>query len=111
AGESRFGDANFTMYAEMYKKPAYLDLLDKWEKIAEEVGCTKAELAYRWVAYHSALEAEKGDGVIVGASSLKQLEATFEGLEKGPLPGDAAKRIEGLWEGVSHEAPVDNFHR
>ncbi len=111
AGESRFGDANFTMYAEMYKKPAYLDLLDKWEKIAEEVGCTKAELAYRWVAYHSALEADKGDGVIVGASSLKQLEATFEGLEKGPLPGDAAKKIEGLWEGVRHEAPVDNFHR
>jgi hypothetical protein len=32
-------------------------------------------------------------------------------LEKGPLPGDAAKKIDGLWEGVSHEAPVDNFHR
>lgn len=86
-------------------------MLDKWSSIADEVGCSRAELAYRWVAYHSALKADLGDGVIVGASSIKQLEGTLEGLEHGPLPQEAAKKIDGLWEGVKGEAPVDNFHR
>lgn len=86
-------------------------MLDKWSAIADEVGCSRAELAYRWVAYHSALKADLGDGVIVGASSIKQLEGTLEGLQHGPLPNEAAKKINELWEDVKGEAPVDNFHR
>jgi aflatoxin B1 aldehyde reductase len=111
-GESRFDkNAKFTMYSEMYAKPSYLDMLDEWQSIAEEVGCSKADLAYRWVAFHSALDAKKGDAVIVGASRVEQLDQTLKGLEAGKLPREAARRIEGLWEGVKGEAPVDNFYR
>ena len=111
AGESRFNaNSPASMYHKMYNKPSYLNMLDQWSEIADEVGCSKAELAYRWVAYHSALEAGKGDAVIVGASSLGQLEKTVEGLERGELPEGAAKKVEGLWEVVKGEAPVDNFY-
>ena len=69
---------------------------------------SKAELAYRWVAYHSALEGEE-DGVIFGASNLKQTEQTAKALKKGGLSEEAVKGIEGIWESVKADAPVDNW--
>ena len=111
AGDGRFNDVAIGgMYKRMYNKPEYLDLLDKWAHVAEEVGCSRAELAYRWVEYHSALSAEKGDACIVGASSVEQLEKTLKGIENGPLPEKAAKQIGDMYESVKHIAPVDNYH-
>jgi len=49
-----------------------MSLLDDWEKIANEEGVSKAELAFRWINYHSALDPAKGDGVIFGASKFAQ---------------------------------------
>jgi aflatoxin B1 aldehyde reductase len=95
----------------MYGKPAYLDALSEWANIAEVVGCTRADLAYRWVTYNSLLNPELGDGIIIGASNLTQMEQTLEGLKAGPLNEDACKMIDYLWEAIEHEAPLDNFHR
>ena len=65
------------------------------------------ELAIRWTVFHSALDGEKGDGVVVGASSEVQLEATLSGLERGKLPGEVAEAVEALWieGGVRETAP------
>jgi aflatoxin B1 aldehyde reductase len=46
------------MYSNMYSKPAYLEALSEWEAIAKEVGCSKGDLAYRWVSYSSPLKLE-----------------------------------------------------
>jgi aflatoxin B1 aldehyde reductase len=110
AGEGRFGDFLGGMYKNMYAKPTYLAVLSEWAAIADDVGCSRADLAYRWVAYNSPLKPEYGDGVIVGASKLTQLEQTLEGLKAGPLPDDAVQRIERIWKTVEHEAPLDNYH-
>jgi aflatoxin B1 aldehyde reductase len=110
-GAGRFGDALGGMYKDMYAKPAYLEALAEWEAIAQDVGCSKADLAYRWVTYNSPLKPEYGDGIIVGASTLKQLEQTMEGLKAGPLSAEAVKRIDHVWKTVEHEAPLDNYHR
>lgn len=110
-GAGRFGDALGGMYKSMYAKPAYLEALSEWDAIAKDVGCSKADLAYRWVAYNSPLKPEYGDALIVGASSLKQLEQTLEGLKAGPLPEEAVKRIDHVWTTIEHEAPLDNYHR
>jgi aflatoxin B1 aldehyde reductase len=111
AGEGRFGDFLGGMYKDMYAKPTYLAALSEWAAIADDVGCSRADLAYRWVAYNSPLKPEYGDGVIVGASKLTQLEQTLEGLKAGPLPDDAVQRIERIWKTVEHEAPLDNYNR
>lgn len=109
AGVGRFNkDALGGMYSGMYDKPSLREGLKAWNKIAEEEGVSKAELAYRWVAHHSALT-EEGDGVIFGASKLSQIEQTAAGIKKGKLSGEAAKRIDELWETVKAEAPVDNY--
>ncbi|KXL45487.1 hypothetical protein M433DRAFT_58209 [Acidomyces richmondensis BFW] len=99
------------MYGSMYAKPAYLDALEKWEKVAKDEGVTRADLAYRWVKYHSPLKKELGDAIIIGASSTSQLKETLDTINKGPLSAKATKAIDDIWETIKHEAPLDNYHR
>jgi aflatoxin B1 aldehyde reductase len=110
-GAGRFNsEALGGMYFSMYAKPSYLEALGDWEKIASEEGCSKAELAYRWVSYHSPLKPEQGDGLIIGASRLEQLGQTIQGLNKGPLKPETAKAVDAVWEKVKHDAPLDNYN-
>jgi len=111
-GAGRFSEAAIGgMYRQMYLKESYLNALAKWGQIADDEGCSKAELAYRWVTYNSPLTAAHGDGIIVGASSTKQLEQTLQGIAKGKLSDKACKAIDDIWESIKHEAPTDNFSR
>lgn len=98
------------IYSNMYGKPAYFDALEQWEKIANDAGCSKADLAYRWVKYNSVLKSENGDALIIGASSIDQLKQTLEGSNAGPLSPEIAKKIDGVWDTIKHEAPLDNYH-
>lgn len=94
----------------MYDKPAYLEVLDKWEKIATDEGVTRAALANRWVKYHSPLKRELGDGLIIGPNSIARLQETLDSINKGPLSDKAVKAIDDAWDTVKHEAPLDNYH-
>ncbi|OCL05479.1 Aldo/keto reductase [Glonium stellatum] len=110
-GEGRFNDqALGGLYSNMYAKQSYFEALEEWNKIAEDEGCSKAALAYRWAAFNSALKNEYGDAVIVGASSLKQADQTLQALKAGPLSEDACRRIDAMWKTIEHDAPLDNFH-
>jgi len=109
-GAGRFNDSALGgMYKQLYNKPTLREVLAEWNEIADKEQVTKAELAYRWVGYNSALEADKGDAVIFGASSLKQIEQTAATLKKGGLSDEAVKRIDAIWKKVEKEAPIDNF--
>jgi aryl-alcohol dehydrogenase-like predicted oxidoreductase len=103
-------DAVGAIYNSMYGGPGLLDGLRLWGKIAEDSGIAKAELAYRWVAYHSALDATRGDSMIFGSRNVQQIWETLAGLRKGPLPGEVVKQIEMIWKMVEDNAPVDNFN-
>lgn len=109
-GKGRFSKEGIgAIYNKMYARPQLLDSLTTWEKIASDANISRAELAYRWVKYNSALKAEHGDGVIVGTSSLKQLKQTLEGLDRGPLPAEVVEKIDAMWESIKHVAPLDNY--
>lgn len=54
-----------SMYSTMYAKPSYLEALKQWEEIAKDEGCSRADLAYRWVRFNSPLKAEQGDGKVM----------------------------------------------
>lgn len=97
------------MYHALYKKPRLLEGLGRWEGIAEQQGVPRAELAYRWIYYHSRLRQDLGDVVIVGASRPEQITQTVEGIRRGPLKPEVVKAIEDVWELVKDEAIVDNF--
>jgi len=96
------------MYNELYGKPSLYEGLDDWGEIARDAGVGKAALAYRWVVYHSALG--EGDGVVVGARHVGQLEETLEAVGEGPLEDGIAERASGVWEKVKGDAPRDNWN-
>lgn len=108
--EGRFGKAGALaqIYNGMYNRPSFVEALGVWEEIAKEEGITKAELAYRWIVYHSKLDAALGDAVIIGARNQEQFRETMAGIKKGPLSDKAAKKIDGIWESVKAEASLDN---
>ena len=81
----------------------FLEALARWNDIAYSEGVSGAELAYRWIAYHSALGRENGDALIVGTSSHEQLEETLTGIEKGPLSDAACAAVNDIWESVKNE--------
>lgn len=111
-GQGRWDPSNFLgqLYNTLYKKPGMLKALEMWGEIAKEIGVTKAELAYRWVAYNSQLKGELGDAMIIGARTIDQLKETLVGLGNGPLSAEVAERIEEIWRIVEHESPLDNYN-
>lgn len=109
--ESRFGKNNplSTVYNDMYNRPSFLAALNVWDQIAKDEGVPHAELAYRWIVYHSKLRGEFGDALVLGARKHQQLRDTVAAIKKGPLSESAVKRIDGMWELVKDDAYLDNF--
>jgi aflatoxin B1 aldehyde reductase len=67
---------------------------------------TLLETALRWCVHHSKLKVggvgEGGnDGIIIGVSSLKQLEGNLADLEKGPLPEEVVKALDDAWFNIT----------
>lgn len=110
-GEGRWSKKTVVgeMYHKLYNRPKVLKALDLWSETAAAAGIPKAEMAYRWTAYHSALKEHLGDAMVLGASKISQLQQTVEGLGNGPLPEEVVKKIDDIWELVKDEAPTDNF--
>ena len=106
SGNTPLGD----MYIILYGKESLYQALDEWGVIARDAGISKAALAYRWIAFHSALDQVNGDGIIIGASNISQLEETLIAIEAGPLDAKTAERANGIWEKVKHDAPRDNWN-
>ncbi|KAK7022112.1 aflatoxin B1 aldehyde reductase member 4 [Favolaschia claudopus] len=104
-------DGETTLYGGMYNKPIYYQALDLWGEAASLAGCSRGELAYRWVAFDSVLDAKYGDAVIFGATKHSQIAETLAWLKGGSV-GEAAKaKIDEIWKVIEHEAPLDNYHR
>lgn len=95
------------MYQVLYGKASMYEALDDWNDIAKDVRISGAAMAYRWITYHSSLE--KGDGVIIGARNVAQLQETLAAIDAGPLDADIARRASDIWEKVKSDAPRDNW--
>nr|XP_020020978.1 aflatoxin B1 aldehyde reductase member 3-like [Castor canadensis] len=65
--------------------------------------------ALRWMYHHSQLQASHGDAVILGMSSLKQLEQNLVAVEEGPLEPAVVEAFDQAWNLVVHES--DNYFR
>lgn len=97
------------VYNGMYNKSSFLTVLDKWEEIANEEKVSRAELAYRWIVYHSKLQSDSGDGVIIGARNVEQMKETVQAIKAGPLKDSSVKKIEEIWDIVKADSKLDNY--
>lgn len=92
-------------YRDRYWKKTYFDALELIKSKCEEEGVTMAEVAYRWLVNHSCLLTEKGDGVIMGASNLLQMEQNMKNLTKGPLSNSLILALNDAWEEAKRDSP------
>ncbi|OAQ28887.1 Aldo/keto reductase [Linnemannia elongata AG-77] len=59
---------------------------------------TLLEATLRWMRHHSGLDAR--DGIIMGASTVDQLNETLTALEQGPLGEEMVSAFDDAWEHV-----------
>lgn len=97
------------MHRFMFFKPSYMKMLEKWGKLAEDSEVGRVGLANRWVRYHSFLNGEKCDEMILGASTYEQFQDTVDQIEKGPLEDWIVEKVNGFWELIKEDAEVDNI--
>lgn len=87
------------MYRDRYFKDTNFEALKLIEPVAEKHDLNLLEIAFRWCVHHSKLDVEHGnDGVVIGISSLAQLESNLTYLERGPLPEDVVEVLDQAWE-------------
>ncbi|XP_032615019.1 aflatoxin B1 aldehyde reductase member 3 isoform X1 [Hylobates moloch] len=65
--------------------------------------------ALRWMYHHSQLQGAHGDAVILGMSSLEQLEQNLAAAEEGPLEPAVVDAFNQAWHLFAHECP--NYFR
>lgn len=99
--EGRFGKVAKGMgerYRERYFHDPFFQALDLIEPVVKKNGLTMVETALRWCVHHSKLKIKDGnDGIIIGASSLQQLESNLADFEKGPLPEEVLNVLDEAW--------------
>jgi aflatoxin B1 aldehyde reductase len=101
-------DGRFTNrpnYQKRYWHDSYFDAIDEINSVCEQYDINITEAAYRWLAYHSMLNPERGDGIIIGASSIEQLIQNISYVNKGVLPDAVVKTIEAAWTVCRADAP------
>ncbi|EAW14959.1 aldo/keto reductase family protein [Aspergillus clavatus NRRL 1] len=104
---SRFdgGTVQGRVHRGRYWNEKYFDALEMIHEVAGKFGLGDGEVALRWLKYHSKLREERGDAIVVGASSVKHLEDNLADLEKGPLPEEVVEVLDEAWGCVRGVVP------
>lgn len=86
-------------------KPSILAAADKALAVTANHGINGHAAALRWTAYHSVLSKTYDDAIIVGASSVQQLESNMDMIEQGPLPDDVVAALEAVYAEIDDPVP------
>lgn len=101
-------DGRFTHrpnYQGRYWKKSFFDAVEVIKAAAEKHGMTIIAATYRWLAYHSMLNRDRGDAILIGASKLDHLHQNMETLKAGPLPEDVVEAFEQAWKITKGDSP------
>ncbi|KAI9658639.1 MAG: hypothetical protein M1821_002199 [Bathelium mastoideum] len=77
------------------------EVTSQFIKKVERMGLNGVDVALRWIYWHSPLG--EGDGVILGASTVRQIEQNKASLEGGPLDQNVLQAVEELWAELKAE--------
>jgi len=81
------------------------EMFDAVSELQEHIDIDGKELAMRWMVFHSGLDPNLGDSVVISGGQLNYVQQTYEWIGKGPLDERVLKLIEDLWEKVKEVAP------
>ncbi|KAJ4926784.1 hypothetical protein JOQ06_014530 [Pogonophryne albipinna] len=112
--EGRFFGNNWAAaYRDRYWKPSQFDaikvVIEALETVYGSEKPTMTSAAMRWMYHHSQLKGDLGDGVIIGMSTMDQLQQNLAAAEEGPLDERVVNAFNDAWNLVAHECP--NYFR
>lgn len=93
------------MHRDWYHQEPVIEAAYDLSSAAERVGLSGHSVALRWIIHHSALSSIYGDGIIIGGSSLSQVEANLKACADGPLSNGLVDLIEGVWKKAKTSPP------
>ncbi|CAG8153531.1 unnamed protein product [Penicillium salamii] len=105
--EGRFSDKNTTgeLYRQRYMNLPVLDAIHTIVKpVADKHNLTLPEVAFRWLNHHSKLRLGR-DGILIGVSSVYQLDANIEAIQKDALPEEMISALDAAWMAVKAASP------
>jgi aflatoxin B1 aldehyde reductase len=96
----------YPRYMTRYWKRPHFAAVEMIREACKAHGLTMADSAIRWVIHHSLLKGVNGDGVIVGATRVEQLERNLESCNGDKLPEGLVAAFDQAWEIVRPECPL-----
>jgi len=92
------------MYTDRFWKDSYLEAAEQIKAACDAEGVSMVDAAMVWMKLHSKLQ--DGDGIIIGASSMSQLDANVASLEKtSALPDKVVAAMDAAWEACKRDCP------
>lgn len=88
------------VYDGLYKKPELEEAYQRATAAGGQHGISGHAAALRWTAYHSILDHTLGDAIIIGCSTIDQLNQNLDIIEAGPLPKEVADAMEEVYKHV-----------
>ncbi|XP_066518281.1 aflatoxin B1 aldehyde reductase member 4-like [Hoplias malabaricus] len=108
-----FGHSWAAAYRDRFWKESHFHAIDGILRALEATyGSEKPTLtsaALRWMYHHSQLKGDLGDGVIIGMSTMEQLQENLAAAEEGPLKQEVVDAFKHGWDLVAHVCP--NYFR
>ncbi|KAK5045900.1 hypothetical protein LTR84_008686 [Exophiala bonariae] len=98
---SRFDEMK--IFGDIYLTKEILGALEMVQSRCDVEGVPLMEATMRWFVHHSPLGKE--DGVIIGASTEAQIDASLNACEKGPLSEEMQRKWAELWGVLSKNPP------
>jgi len=94
---------NNKLYQDRYWHTQYFKAVERLRQIAQVAGRSLISLSLDWLLHHT-----MSDVVILGASSLAQLNENLAAGEGGPLPEDVVSACDQVWRDLRGPLPVYN---
>jgi aryl-alcohol dehydrogenase-like predicted oxidoreductase len=94
---------NNKMYLDRYWHPAYFDAVEQLGAVAAIEGRNLISLSLNWLLHHAPVS-----GVILGASSLEQLQQNLRHVADGPLSPSALQACDVVWSNLRGPTPQYN---
>ncbi len=95
-------DSN-ALYQGRYWHAQYFNAVERLRQIAQSAGRSLVSLSLNWLLHHTA-----SDVVILGASSMAQLNENLGATEEGPLPEAVVTACDQVWHDLRGPLPVYN---
>jgi aryl-alcohol dehydrogenase-like predicted oxidoreductase len=94
---------NNKMYQDRFWHAEYFGAVEAVAGIAERAGLTMIELAFRWL-----LSQPQVDNILLGASTMDQLEDNLLAVQGGPLPAEVLQECDAVWQKLRGVTPKYN---